>query len=231
MKKILILSLLICFQALRAEVFTLAPFSGDGKGDPTDFLHPLNLWTEPVIINGISVSLKICALEIGLDISLDQLKKNYPGAKIMRNSNSALIEFKDPDGDRKRIYLVELGGLYPVLQFSMDLPAKMPDTPSWPKDLPLPPDSTPVSTMEFPNRKSSYGNFKTSLPADAALSSMTMQLNAEGWQSFGTHNNPATSSKGDIFINKKPLRIMAVSFAENEKGEVSGSVYVKPLKE
>ena len=222
--------MILCFQPLHAEVFTLAPFSGSGKGDPSDFLHPLNLWTEPVIINGVASSLKICALEIGLDISVDQLRKNYPDAKIMKNSNSALIEFKDPDGDRKRIYLVELGGVYPVLQFSMDLPAKIPEAPAWPKELPLPPDSTPVSTMEFPERKSTYGFFRTSLPVDAAMGSVTMQLNAEGWQSFGSHNNPATPSKGDVFINKKPLRIMTVSFSENEKGEVGGSVYSKPLK-
>ncbi|HCE42933.1 MAG TPA: hypothetical protein DET40_05250 [Lentisphaeria bacterium] len=230
MKKLVITLLLVCFQPAYAEVFTLAPFSGSGRGEPEDFLHPLSLWTEPVIINGVASSLRICALETGLDISIDQMRRNYPNAKILKNRNSTLIEFKDPDGYRKRIYLVELGGLYPVLQFSMDLPAKIPEAPSWPKELPLPPDSTPVSTMEFPDRKSTYGFFKTALPADAAMSSVAMQLNAEGWQSFGSHNNPATTSKGDVFIKKNPLRMMAVSLSENGKGEVSGAVYAKPLK-
>ncbi len=229
MKRTTIALLLLFVQAAYAEVFTLAPFSGAGKGDPTDFLHPLNLWTEPVIINGAHASLKISALEVGLGISVDQLRRNYPNAKILKNENSALVEFKDADGGKTRIYLVELGGVYPVVQFSMDLPDKIPDTPSWPRELPLPPDSTPVSTMEFPNRKSSYGNFKTSLPADAAMDSITMQLRAEGWEPFGSHNNPMTKSKGDVFIGKNPLRMMAVSFSENAKGEVSGSIYMRPL--
>jgi len=230
MKKLIIALMVLCFQSVHADVFTLAPFSGAGKGDPSDFLHPLDLWTEPVIMNGVASSLRICALETGLDISVEQIRGNYPDAKILKNGNSALIEFKDLDGGRKRIYLVELGGVYPVLQFSMDLPGKIPETPAWPKELPLPSDSTPLSTMEFPERKSTFGFFRTSLPADAALGSMTMQLNAEGWQTFGSHNNQATPSKGDVFINKNPLRIMTVSFSENGKGEVSGAVYTRPLK-
>ncbi len=231
MKKIFMILLFLSLQDLRAEVFTLAPFGGAGKGDAATFLHPLELWTEPVTINGLSTSLKLSLLEIGLDVSIAQLKENFPDAKLIRNGNSALVEIKDPDGRRKRIYLVELGGLYPVVQFSMDLPSKIPDTPSWPKELPLPPDSTPLSTMEFPNRKTTYGYFKTTMPADLALNMISTQLSGEGWVPFGSHNNPATSSKGDVFIRKKPMQMMTVSLSENEKGEVSGTIYLKPLKE
>ena len=35
----------------------------------------------------------------------------------------------------------------------------------------------------------------------------------------------------DVFINKKPLRIMIISFSENENGEVKGAIYQKPVRE
>jgi hypothetical protein len=231
MKRLLIISLLLCFHAGNAEVFTLAPFSGGGKGDPSEFLSPLELWTEPVVINGVGGGLKISVLEIGLQICIDQLKLNFPDAEISKNDNSALLEIKEKNGGRKRIYLVELGGVYPVIQFSIDLPSKISDTPSWPSELPLPPDSKPVSTIEFPSRKAHYGYFNTALSADEALRSIRLQIGAEGWQAFGSHDNPMHPAKGDVFINKKPLRIMIISFSENENGEVKGAIYQKPVRE
>ena len=94
MKRLLIILLLLCFHVGNAEVFTLAPFSGGGRGDPSEFLSPLDLWTEPVVINGVGGGLKISVLEIGLQICIDQLKLNFPEAKISRNDNSALLEIK-----------------------------------------------------------------------------------------------------------------------------------------
>lgn len=231
MKKLSIILLLLCFHAVKAEVFTLAPFSGGGKGEPSEFLSPLDLWTEPVVINGVSGGLKISVLEIGLQICIDQLRRNFPDVKISENDNSALFEIKEKNGGRKRIYLVELGGVYPVIQFSIDLPSKTPDTPPWPHALPLPPDSKPLSVMEFPSRKATCGYFSTGLPADEALRSIRLQVGAQGWQAFGSHDTPVNPAKGDVFINKKPLRIMIVSFSENENGEVKGAIYQKPLRE
>ncbi len=231
MKRLFILTLLLCFHSAIADVFTLAPFSGGGKGDPSELLSQLDLWTEPVVINGVGGGLKISVLDIGLQICVDQLRRNFPDAKIAKNDNSALFEIKEKNGGRKRIYLVELGGVYPVIQFSIDLPSKISDTPAWPHSLPLPPDSKPLSTMEFPSRKATYGFFSTSLPADEALRSIRLQIGAGGWQAFGSHDNPMNPAKGDVFINKKPLSIMIVSFSENEDGEVRGAIYQKPIRE
>jgi hypothetical protein len=214
-----------------AEVFTLAPFSGGGKGEPSEFLSPLNLWTEPVVINGVPGGLKISVLDIGLQICIDQLMRNFPDAKISENDNSALCEIKEKGGGRKRIYLIELGGVYPVIQFSIDLPSKIPDNPTWPHVLPLPPDSTAVSTIEFPSRKANYGYFTTALSAGEALRSIRLQIESEGWQAFGSHDNPMHPANGDVFISKKPLRIMIISFSENENGDVKGAIYQKPIRE
>lgn len=230
MKKLLIILLLLCFHAAIAEVFTLAPFSG-GKGSPSEFLSPLDLWTEPVVINGVGGGLEISVLDIGLQVCVDQLRRNFPDARISRNDNSALFEIKEKNGGRKRIYLIELGGVYPVIQFSIDLPSKITDTPPWPHALPLPPDSKPVSTIEFPSRKATYGYFTTALSADEALRSIRLQIGAQGWRAFGSHDNPMNPAKGDVFINKKPLRIMIVSFSENGNGEVYGAIYQKPIRE
>ena len=231
MKRLLTILLLLSSYAVMAEVFTLAPFSGDGKGDPSEFLSPLDLWTEPVVINGVSGALKISVLDIGLQICIDQLNRNFPDARISKNGNSALFEIKEKDGGRKRIYLIELGGVYPVIQFSIELPSKIPDSPQWPHALPLPPDSKPVSTIEFPSRKANYGYFTTGLTADEALRSIRLQIGAEGWEAFGSHDNPMNPGSGDVFISKKPLRIMIVSFSENENGEVKGAIYQKPIRE
>jgi hypothetical protein len=63
------------------------------------------------------------------------------------------------------------------------------------------------------------------------LRSIRLQIGAEGWQAFGSHDNPMHPAKGDVFINKKPLRIMIISFSENENGEVKGAIYQKPVRE
>lgn len=231
MKRFLTVLLILCFHAAIAEVFTFAPFSGGGKGDLSEFLSPLELWIEPVVINGVEGDLKISVLDIGLQVCLAQIKQNFPDAKISKNGNSALFEIKEKNGGRKRVYFVELGGVYPVIQFSIDLPSKMPDSPSWPRTLPLPPDSKPVTTMEFPSRKADYGYFTTSLSSDEALRSIRLQIGSGGWQAFGSHDNQMNPATGDIFINKKSLRIMIVSFSENDSGEVRGSIYQKPIRE
>lgn len=226
-----------CFMMLtvsaNAEVFTLWPFSKGEKGgeELSGALQPVELWTEPVIINGVSVGMKIGLLENDLRTSFGLLHKLYPKAVKTWNANSLLMEIQKKDGKKERLYLVELGGIYPVIQFSIQLPEKIPSSFSWPSELPLPAGAEPLSCIQFPKRKSSYGHFLSSFVLEQSLTMLRNELEADGWKAVTKESaSGGLSGKGEMFMKTSPLSIMIVSFSESEDGTVKGSVYTRSIK-
>jgi len=220
-----------------AEVFTLWPFGksgggGGGAGELSRALSPLELWTESITINGIPGGLSMALVETDLKTSFDLLTRLYPNGKFRWNGNSVLVEVKNNDGSRLRLYLIDLGGTqYPCIQFTMELPARMPENFIWPNELPLPADATPLTSINFPERKAMYGHFSTSLRADQAVSDLGSQLQADGWKSVtGEHRSGRADIKGDVFIKKQPLGIVVIDFTELENGTSKGSIYRRILK-
>lgn len=220
---------------LNADVFSLWPFatskSGASNTDMSNALSQKKLWDEKVIVNGNELSLGISLLDTPMDEAVAAMRRLFPKASIAMNSNSALFEIKLADGTRRRTYLVELNGMAPVLQFSMDVPPSSEiSKPVWPENLPLPPGATPMLTMKFPKRNSDYGMFSSPYNKDQVINDIMKSLNAAGWKSAGkeSSSNPELST-GDVFIRDNPLEIMILGVT-GTNGTCRGTMYARPLK-
>jgi hypothetical protein len=209
----------------KAEVFSLWPF-GHGSADPASVLDGRDLWTEPVIVNGVHTGLGLGLVRQSLHDCFEILSRLYPKARFRWNGNSLMMERRNEQGQRQRIFLVDLGGSpYRVMRFRIDLPASFEAQLPWPKGLPLPPDATPQQTLEFPDRDARYGQFTTSLPPAQALAELTARLRADGWNPVTPEDGAGISGNGQIFLRAQPLSLMVVNLHASADGGSLGAVY------
>lgn len=224
--------MIVCFllslavQTVKAEVFTFAPFA-KGKGvtgegaEITDAMGGAKLWSEPIIVNGSKTKMHLRLLKNNLSECYLTFRKHFPKASFRLSPGALLVEFKHKDGTLERIYLVEMNGLYPVIQFAMSFPNGLPrDTDEWPVELPLPAGADIQNTISLPDRNVSYGTFTTPMSKNGALSDVRGTLVSKGW----------TNLKEGVFIKDKPLSIMLVSFSQDDKGVTRGFVLKRPFR-
>lgn len=208
--------------ALDAKVFTLRP--GGGKGGAAvaaDALGGAAIADEPVKVNGLDATLSVKLLRTNFEECVATLLRAFPKAKFAANKVSLLMEVKRPDGSIERLFLVRLGGVYPVMQFSMEFPKGLPKNPKWPEDIPRPGGAEPTSTIELPRKKTVCVAFKTSLPADRVAEDVAADLLSAGWREFG---------KG-TFMRDDPQEILIVAARTDDKGVTRGSIVRRPLAE
>ena len=211
--------MLVFCASLQADVFTLGLFRG-GKSWGADVLGGAKLWTEKMKINGIETGMRLTLLDKDLDECFRIMKNQFPDAKFLANKESILVEIKREKGIIERLYLVNIGGVYPVLQFSIEIPEKMPKEPDWPENLPLPPGSFPKKVIELPERGTIYGSYVSSISAKRVLNDADATMTSDGWSSAG---------KG-VYLKDKPMRIVLVTAIEDENGKTHGSVIKRKLK-
>lgn len=224
MIRFFIFCLLLCSFAVSAEVFTLAPFRSNGNGSGADIFRAIDgaeLWSEPVVVNGIRQKMNLRLLKSDLKECFIIFKKHFPGCVFRASPGALMIDFKLKNGTLERLYLVQMDGVYPVLQFSMSFPHGIPENvEEWPLELPISSSSRIKNTIILPERNVRFGSFSTLIPQDAAMNEITSELKAKGW----------TSLKQGVFVKDKPLSMMLVSFSEGKNGKTHGFVLKKPFK-
>ena len=149
------------------------------------------------------------------------------------NSNSLLFEVPLSNGARRRYYLVEFGGIIPMIQFSMLLPATSAKggTVAWPSDFPLPGGARPLTVMEFPKRGSVYGAFSSPFASAQTLSDMAKSLQNAGWKSIGKESSASPLASGDVFLRDKPSAILIIGVSASPDSATSnGTIYLRRLK-
>ncbi len=210
---------------VQGDVFWKIPFSknkGVNIGSPEglfDAINPDKLWDEPVVINGDNLKLGISLSSKSLAECLRELKNLYPNARHLINPSTALIETKSQNGYRNRIYLIEAGGKFPVVQFSMTIPPTKPKITDWPSALPLPSGAEPLTYMYFSDRKSYYGHFKcVYMGSEQEIHS---SLLSTGWRLSSKTPNVG----GEIFIKNNPRRILILRISDTK-----GSIYTRELE-
>ena len=217
--------------ATHADVFSLWPTMPSGKssswpgGAAADALNPKKLWTEPLVLNGVDSSMGIALVDSSFESCVFQLRSAYPKASFAGNGNSLLMEAKLESGRRMRLFVIQMPGIYPVIQFTMEVPEKIPTSPKWPSTLPLPSGATPITVMEFPKRGSSYGFFSCPQSKEQASIEMKQQFVSSGWRAMGSDTNEKGGSSGDVFIHSTPPEIAIVGVSTDEAGQTRGSVY------
>lgn len=226
LKKFLVLIFLGSSSLLPAEVFTLAPFRGksDGPVGAADIFKAVNgaeLWSEPVVVNGIRTQMNLRLLKNDIKECFLTFKQHFPGCVFRSSPGALMVEFKLKDGTLERLYLVQMGGAYPVLQFAMTFPGGIPEHKrEWPEELPITRVAEVENTISLTERNVTFGSFSTSLSGDAAMNEIRTDLAAKGW----------TDLKQGVFIKDNPLSIMLVSFSGTEKGVTHGFILKRPFK-
>jgi len=213
---------------LSAEVFSLWPLSGAGGGTD-EALRPSKLWSENVIVDGHSLEMSVSLLQNKLDVCYANLRKLYPDASFAANRNSLLVEFKQKNGTRRRLYLLSLEGVYPTIQFSMELPAGPMKPADWPQEFPLPAGARPITTMHFPKRNAVYGAFSSDYDVSQTLPDVVASLKANGWQSVTAEHRDVFSGTGEVFLKNSPSSILVIGFTPKKKGGCVGTLYQRKL--
>ncbi len=223
----LILSSLAC--ALSADVYTLGEGKA-GKGMSLDkALEFQKLWIEPVKVNGVPMNISISLVELQFDDCVRRIKELFPEAVVSSNSESMLAETTQADGGATRIYLVKLGGFFPAIQFSVEMPDKKTAASYWPGELPLPQNAEPLQSIELTGRKAAYGFFSTHDTPAQAFSSIKSRLEADGWTSFAPDQKSGVDAgaQGGVFVKGSPPVLMSVSFgADSKNGGSRGALFL-----
>jgi hypothetical protein len=201
--------------AAQAEVYTLHPKGKSSGRDLDTFLPGTQLISEPVLINGAEAELKFSLVKMSLVEILNLLKNRFPDARFAAAGSSLLVKQKLPNGWHKRLLLVCFGDLLPILQISLTVPPQLPKPSRWPEDLAMTSDGKPLRYMYFPKRKSWYGTFKTAMEPSQALHEIRNSLTAKGWSPITGESSSRRQGRGEIFMQKKPLKLMLINFSDD----------------
>jgi len=226
---------LITFLFSMSELFSEVYLDGAGKGDddgksgPPLPLNEHKLWTEPVVVNGVKLGIEMSLLDEPFSICLSRMKKLYPDAQMTSNNKSLLFEITK-NGVRRRIYIVGIGGIYPSIQFAVDMSQNIPENFTWPRDLPLPSGAIPQRYVALPDRGSVMGSFRSISDPKTTIDMLSSLLESDGWVSAGAGSDLRPESSGGIYLKTDPVRVMNIAAGKNKSGECFATVYMHTAK-
>ena len=213
---LLILSLFLT--PVYGDVFTFGP-GGKGKPWAAELFGGAKLWKEPAVVNGVKSEIGLLLLKQRINECYQILKNKFPDARFRFNRESMLVEIKRQNGVLERVYFVNVGGNYPVLQFSIEIPADLTKNPVWPEELPKPNEASPVTVIELTKRDVLYGAFISSLPAEQVLREMDSAMLSNGWKSLGR----------GVYMKDNPQVMILITATDGEKGKTHGFVLKRKL--
>ena len=212
-KVLICLTLISISYVASSDVYTLGRGGKSAGYDLDTCLKPSAILDEPVLINGARAKLKIGMIRMNLSNILNILRNKFPQAVFATGGDSILVKLKLPNGWHKRLLLVYFGNFMPVLQISMTLPPKLPRPSRWPDEMIKTSDAQVQRYMYFPNRKTWYGRFKTSMEPEQALTEVNYALKSQGWTAITGEASGRRPGQGEIFLKKNPLSVMLVNFS------------------
>ena len=225
----IVILLFVMINMCEAKVFDLLPFFDSGSVDVNELLGDRKIMNEPVIIDGVSTTLKVGIVNTSLRDYAIKLRSMNSDLKIRTSKNSIYYKNNLGNGQNELHYLTQVSEKHPVVHFSMDMPEKMPSVISWPESLPVPASAQVSASLTFTKRGSVYASFSTVLGVEQAEQEVSNSLLGEGWQSFSSLNQNSGAT-GGVFFKPGDRKILIVSFLETKNGSVTGSIYMKPLK-
>ena len=234
---------------LRADVFSIWPFGGGsaGKGGVSDdlsaesaedtlatLLDATQFWSEKVTVNGRNMTMKISMSDQSLSLVRASVLKLFPSAQVAGNESSLLMKRPLDDGSSQRIFLLQLRGLNPLLQFTTVLPKDMPrECPKelWPADFPVAPGAANLSLMNFPNRGSYFGTYEIANSEVApVMDDLAAKIKSAGWGPATMEHADLFEGAGDVFMKKDPDALLLLGLVRDAAGAVQVSFYTRKLK-
>ena len=231
---------------LRADVFSIWPFGGAAKGGSSDIsaesaedtlsalTDAVQFWSEKVTVNGRNLNMKISMSDQSLSLVRASVLKLFPDAQAAGNEASLLMRRPLTDGGSQRIFLLQLRGLNPLLQFTTVLPEDMPRVcplPLWPTEFPIVSGATNYQLMTFPNRGSSFGTYEIRNAETApVVDDLVAKINSAGWAPATIEHADLFEGTGDVFMKKDPDALLLLGVVRDATGTVQVSFYTRKLK-
>ena len=232
---------------LRADIFSIWPFgsaknaTGDGISAESaedvlaDLLDARQFWSEKVTMNGQNMTMKISMSDQSLSRVRASVLKMFPSAQAAGNESSLLLRRPLDDGGSQRIFLLQLKGLNPLLQFTTALPQDMPKEcprPLWPADFPLFPGAANLQLMRFPNRGSLFGTYEVAAAEQPeVLDMLTAKIRAAGWAPATAEHADLFEGSGDVFMKEDPAALLLLGVVRDPaSGSIQVSFYTRKLK-
>ena len=233
---------------LRADIFSIWPFGGGsaGKTDASDLsadsaedtlatlLDATQFWSEKVLVNGQSLTMKISMSDQSLSLVRASVLKLFPTAQAAGNESSLLMRRPLEDGSSQRIFLLQLSGMNPLLQFTTVLPKDMPrECPLslWPAEFPIAPGATSFQLMNFPNRGSLFGTYEIGDSEIApVMDDLAAKIRSAGWAPSTMEHADLFAGAGEVFMKKEPDALLLLGIVRDAAGAAQVSFYTRKLK-
>ena len=231
---------------LRADIFSIWPFGSARKatGDNisaesaedvlAELLDARQFWSEKVTMNGQNMTMKISMSDQSLSRVRASVLKMFPSAQAAGNESSLLLRRPLDDGGSQRIFLLQLKGLNPLLQFTTVLPKDMPrECPKelWPAEFPVAAGATSFQLMQFPNRGSHFGTYEIADSEIApVMDDLVAKIKSAGWAPATMEHADLFAGTGEIFMRKDPDALLLLGIVRDAAGSAQVSFYTRKLK-
>ena len=231
---------------LRADVFSIWPFGGGAKAGSSDvsaesaedtlatLVGATQFWSEKVAVNGQNLTMKISMSDQPLSLVRSSVLKLFPDAQVAGNENSLLMRRPLADGGSQRIFLLQLRGMYPLLQFTTVLPKdRVKECPRnlWPVEFPIVSGATNFQLMKFPNRGSSFGTYEiASTEIAPVMDDLVAKIRSKGWAPATMEHADLFEGAGEVFMRKDPDALLLLGIVRDAAGSVQVSFYTRKLK-
>ena len=233
---------------LRADIFSIWPFGGGaaGKSGASDLsaeaaedtlatlLDATQFWSEKVSINGQNMTMKISMSDQPLSLVRASVLKLFPTAQAAGNESSLLMRRPLDDGGSQRIFLLQLRGMNPLLQFTTVLPKDMPrECPRslWPAEFPVIAGASSFQLMNFPNRGSLFGTYEIANSEIApVMDDLTAKIRSAGWAPATMEHADLFAGAGEVFMKKDPDELLLLGIVRDASGAAQVSFYTRKLK-
>ena len=241
-------ALLAAPSGLRADVFSIWPFGGGAaaKNDASDLsseaaedtlatlLDATQFWSEKVTVNGRNMTMKISMSDQPLSLVRASVLKLFPTAQAAGNESSLLMRRPLDGGGSQRIFLLQLRGMNPLLQFTTVLPEDMPrECPRslWPAEFPVAAGAASFQLMTFPNRGSHFGTYEIAGSEIApVMDELTAKIRNAGWAPATMEHADLFAGTGEVFMKKDPDELLLLGIVRDAAGSAQVSFYTRKLK-
>ena len=185
-------------------------------------------------INGQNMTMKISMSDQPLSRVRASVLKLFPTAQAAGNESSLLMRRPLEDGGSQRIFLLQLRGMNPLLQFTTVLPEDMPrECPRslWPEEFPVAAGATSFQLMKFPNRGSLFGTYEIANSEIApVMDDLTARIKSAGWAPASIEHADLFEGAGEVFMKKDPDELLLLGIVRDAAGSAQVSFYTRKLK-